>query len=90
VTTNDPATLAFYATEARTYVSVRPDEVSRFIVDFLRLLPAGASILELGCGGGADAAYMIEAGFAVEPTDGVSEMAAIAEAAWSPSARSAL
>jgi cyclopropane fatty-acyl-phospholipid synthase-like methyltransferase len=80
VSTSDPATLAFYAAEAQTYVSVRPDEVSRFIVDFLRHLPAGASILELGCGGGADAAYMIEAGFAVEPTDGVPEMAAIAEA----------
>jgi SAM-dependent methyltransferase len=80
VTTNDPATLAFYAAEARTYVSVRPDEVSRFIIDFLQHLPAGAAILELGCGGGADAAYMIEAGFAVDPTDGVPEMAAIAEA----------
>jgi 2-polyprenyl-3-methyl-5-hydroxy-6-metoxy-1,4-benzoquinol methylase len=73
-------TLAFYAAEAERYVGIRPNEVSRFIVDFLRHLPLGASILELGCGGGADAAYMTNAGFAVEPTDGVPEMAALAQA----------
>jgi SAM-dependent methyltransferase len=43
-------------------------------------LPAGAGILELGCGGGRDAAHMIGRGFAVDPTDGVAEIAAKAEA----------
>ena len=35
--------------------------------------------LELGCGGGVDAAHMISRGFDVDPTDGVAEMAATAE-----------
>jgi SAM-dependent methyltransferase len=76
----DPATLAFYAAEAPVYVTARPEDVSLEVVKFLKLLPPGASILELGCGGGFDAAYMIAAGFDVEPTDGVPEMAAEAEA----------
>jgi SAM-dependent methyltransferase len=37
-------------------------------------------ILELGCGSGRDAAAMEARGFRVEPTDGVPEMAAQAEA----------
>jgi SAM-dependent methyltransferase len=75
----DPATIAFYAAEAPVYVTARPEGVSGEVVDFLKLLPPGASILELGCGGGFDAAHMIAAGFDVEPTDGVPEMAAEAE-----------
>jgi SAM-dependent methyltransferase len=77
---HDPATLAFYAAEATSYTSVRPDSVAPHLSAFLNRLLPGASILELGCGGGCDAEYMIERGFAVEPTDGVAEMAAHAEA----------
>ncbi|MDO1580780.1 class I SAM-dependent methyltransferase [Rhizobium oryzicola] len=43
---------------------------------FLALLPVGAAILELGCGGGHDTRCMIDAGFAVTPTDGIAEIAA--------------
>ncbi len=78
--TADPATLAFYAAEAPVYVTARPEGVSDEVVEFLKLLSVGASILELGCGGGVDAAYMIASGFDVEPTDGVPEMATEAEA----------
>jgi SAM-dependent methyltransferase len=77
---SDPATLAFYAAEAPTYVTARPEAAWHQLADFLGRLPKGASILELGSGGGIDAAYMIAAGFAVDPTDGVAEMAAQAEA----------
>jgi SAM-dependent methyltransferase len=77
--TADPATLAFYAAEAPVYVRSRPDEVDRYLPSFLARLPYGCSILELGCGGGIDAAYMIEQGFDVDPTDGVPAMAAQAE-----------
>jgi 2-polyprenyl-3-methyl-5-hydroxy-6-metoxy-1,4-benzoquinol methylase len=76
----DPETLDFYEREAAQYLSVRPSGVSRHIDGFLERLPAGGSILELGCGGGADAAHMISAGFDVDPTDGVPAMAAQAEA----------
>jgi SAM-dependent methyltransferase len=78
VTRFDSATLAFYEKEAPVYTSSRPDGVARHIPDFLDLLPEGASILELGCGGGRDAEYMIERGFIVDPTDGVYSMAAMA------------
>ncbi len=77
---SDPQTLAFYGAEASTYVGFRPDDVSHHLSDFLKRLPHGGSILELGCGGGVDAAHMNAAGFDVEPTDGVAEMAAQAEA----------
>jgi SAM-dependent methyltransferase len=80
VNASDPATLDFYAAEAPVYVSSRPEGVSRHLMGFLERLPQGGKILELGCGGGIDAAHMIEAGFDVEPTDGVAEIAAQAEA----------
>jgi SAM-dependent methyltransferase len=76
----DPDTLAFYAAEAPIYVTQRPGEVYSYLDDFLDRLTPGASILELGCGGGIDAAHMIARGFAVDATDGVAEMAAQAEA----------
>jgi SAM-dependent methyltransferase len=80
VSASDPATLAFYASEAGEYVTARPTELDPHLAEFLERLPTGASILELGCGGGRDAAHMIERGFAVHPTDGVAAMAAQAEA----------
>jgi SAM-dependent methyltransferase len=76
----DPATLAFYADQTEMYLGCRPDHVNSEVSDFLALLAPKARILELGCGGGADAEYMISQGFNVEPTDGVAEMAARAEA----------
>lgn len=71
----DAATLAFYATEAPVYTASGKDGASRHLEPFLdRLLP-GSSILELGCGGGYDAAFMIGRGFTVDATDGVPAMA---------------
>ncbi|MBR1828994.1 MAG: class I SAM-dependent methyltransferase [Atopobiaceae bacterium] len=37
---------------------------------FMAELPAGGSILDLGCGSGRDTAYFREKGFTVTPTDG--------------------
>lgn len=54
--------------------------MSRHLDRFLDRLPDGAEILELGCGGGRDAAHMMMRGFVVDPTDGVAEIAAKAEA----------
>lgn len=47
---------------------------------FLDSLAPGASILELGCGGGREAEAMIAAGFIVDATDGVVALAREAEA----------
>jgi SAM-dependent methyltransferase len=72
----DPETLAFYAREAADYVARWPDGNHRHLSGLLGQLAPGARILELGCGSGRDAAYMLARGFAVEPTDGVPQMAA--------------
>lgn len=72
----DPQTLSFYQDEAPVYTASGPEGASRHMPSFLERLPSGASVLELGCGGGRDAQYMIAKGFAVEATDGVPAIAA--------------
>ncbi|MFM5955124.1 MAG: class I SAM-dependent methyltransferase [Novosphingobium sp.] len=76
----DPATLAFYAAEAPDYAASGPGGIGRHLEGFLERLAPRARILELGCGSGRDAAHMEACGFVVEPTDGVPEMAAQAQA----------
>jgi len=76
---HDAATLAFYDREAEVYAA-RPREGRNARLDrFLDRLTPGASILELGSGGGADAEQMIVRGFDVTPTDGSPGLAAQAE-----------
>lgn len=75
----DPETLDFYATAAPTYTASGPKGASRHLQPFLDRLTPGARILELGCGGGLDAQYMLERGFDVDATDGTVEIAAQAE-----------
>lgn len=75
----DQATLDFYAVEAPVYVASGNGGVSRHLPGFLERLTPGARILELGCGGGIDAAFMAAQGFAVEATDGTAEIALKAE-----------
>jgi SAM-dependent methyltransferase len=77
---HDQATLDFYAAEAPVYTASGPGGISRHLDGFLELLPPGASVLELGCGGGRDSEAMLARGFDVEPSDGVAEIAAQAEA----------
>jgi SAM-dependent methyltransferase len=72
----DEDTLRFYAREAAAYAAgARQAQASR-LAGFLARLAPGASILELGCGGGIDAAAMARLGFGVDATDGSPEMAA--------------
>ncbi|MEM9633489.1 MAG: class I SAM-dependent methyltransferase [Pseudomonadota bacterium] len=75
----DDPTLQFYSKEAPVYTASGKGGVSRHLEEFLRRLPGGARVLELGCGGGRDAEAMMAAGFDVEPTDGTPEIAARAE-----------
>lgn len=83
----DRNTLDFYTRNAAHYLQSRPDAPSHELVPFLERLPVGARILELGCGGGRDAAYMVEQGFDVDPTDGSEAMAAEAEKCLGKAAR---
>ncbi|MCV9965772.1 class I SAM-dependent methyltransferase [Pararhizobium sp. BT-229] len=75
----DAETLRFYTREAEAY-SARPLPAKNERLDlFIATLPAGAKILELGCGGGHDSRMMLARGFDVTPTDGSPEMARQAE-----------
>ena len=75
----EDTTAEFYATNAQTYVERGGAYENPWRQRFLGSLKAGASILELGCGGGYDAEAMIAAGFDVAPTDGTPEMSAQAQ-----------
>ena len=75
----DDRTINFYTQEALDYAARGEYPLSKHIEDFLSLLPAGANILELGCGAGRDSEFMIARGFDVRPTDGTPEMAQAAE-----------
>ncbi|MGH6862553.1 MAG: class I SAM-dependent methyltransferase [Phyllobacterium sp.] len=72
---DDRDTLQFYAREAEKYANRDKDRSYRHLDAFLKRLHQGCSILELGCGGGDDSAYMLAKGFAVTPTDGSPELA---------------
>ena len=73
----DEETLQFYSSNAQAYAGREITKHTR-LVRFLELLPAGATVLELGCGAGADSAAMLARGFDVRPTDGSPEMAKVA------------
>ena len=70
----DEDTLQFYRSNAHAYAAREIAKHTR-LTRFLALLPPAASILELGCGAGADSAQMLAAGFDVRPTDGSPELA---------------
>lgn len=71
----DDPTSRFYSDNAEVYASHLSQPSSIQLDQFLAKLPAGAAILELGCGNGRDSAAMIARGFSAMPTDGIPEMA---------------
>ncbi|MGR9246959.1 class I SAM-dependent methyltransferase [Rhizobium leguminosarum] len=73
-------TSAFYRENAETYAKRARSLPKQQLDAFLAELAPGAAILELGCGGGQDSAYMLSQGFDVTPTDGSTELARQAEA----------
>ena len=77
--THDPQTLAFYDREATAYAGRRLPKASKGLSDFLAALPAGAQVLDLGCGGGQDSEVMLAQGFEVTPLDGSAGLARIAQ-----------
>jgi len=72
-------TTSFYADNAETYATRDRKPPTKRLDAFLAALPEKARILELGCGGGQDCAYMLSKGFDVTPTDGSAELAHEAE-----------
>jgi len=70
----DDETLRFYADNAATYAQHRTRPMGEKLQAFLATLSSGARILELGCGNGMDAEYMLAQGFGVDATDGTPEL----------------
>ena len=83
----DPDTIGFYQARAPHWVFHSGDAHSHQLDGFLDRLPEGAAVLELGCGGGRDAARMKVRGFAVDATDAVPALVKRANAAFGLSAR---
>lgn len=83
----DPSTLAYYENSAPSYTLSFGQAPSRHLDAFLDRLQPAAHILELGCGGGRDAARMVERGFTVDATDGVAAMVRKANERFSLGAR---
>lgn len=73
---HDDETLAFYDREAVAYAARREAEGSEQLAHFIAEMSPGASVLDLGCGGGQDAQVMAGAGLRVTAIDGSPAMAA--------------
>ncbi|MBY4606351.1 class I SAM-dependent methyltransferase [Rhizobium sp. 9T] len=73
------STSAFYDENAEIYANRARSLPKQQLDAFLARLAPGAAILELGCGGGQDSAYMLSQGFDVTPTDGSAELTRQAE-----------
>ena len=73
----DEDTLQFYRRNAEAYAGWAKAPSTR-LKGFLKLLPPGGAILELGCGAGNHAAVMLADGFVLRATDGSPEMAEVA------------
>lgn len=83
----DPATIAYYQTSAPRYTLSFGQAPSRHLDRFLDRLHPGATILELGCGGGRDSARIIERGFELDATDGTPAMVKKADERFDVGAR---
>lgn len=71
-------TIDFYDDNAADYAA--DGGVNPRLAGFLARCRPGGRILELGTGGGFDARAILDAGFALDATDGSAELAAIASA----------
>jgi len=74
-------TLDAYRRHALRYAQRTPTEPSPLVAELSRLLPAGSSVLELGCGTGRDADALEAAGFTVDRTDAAASFVALQHAA---------
>lgn len=72
---SDAQTIAFYDREAREYSkSTTPAKVPRRLKSFAKRLPAGGTVLDLGCGGGWAAAEFQDLGLSATAMDASAAM----------------
>lgn len=77
-------TLAAYRAHALRYAQRTPETPSPLVDDLVGLVPAGSSVLELGCGTGRDADALEAAGLTVDRTDAAAPFVALQHAAGHP------
>jgi len=70
-------TLDAYRRHALRYAQRTPTQPSPLVAELSALLPAGGSVLELGCGTGRDADALEAAGFTVDRTDAAASFVAL-------------
>lgn len=75
---SDDETLAVYAAQSEKYAALTQAVGPPLLAEFIASLPQGGTVLDLGCGPGASAAVMADAGLTVHATDAVPEMIALA------------
>ena len=77
---SDPETLRVYAGKASDYAEMIAPVARKDpqLAAFIKAVPAGGEVLDLGCGPGHYAAEMAKAGLRVTATDPVPEMVALA------------
>ena len=78
---SDPETLAVYARRAQDYARLTDgaNTADPCLKAFIAALPPGSHALDLGCGPGAAAAQMAQAGLVVDAYDPVPEMVGMAK-----------
>ncbi|MBR5213795.1 MAG: class I SAM-dependent methyltransferase [Akkermansia sp.] len=73
-------TLEYYNNNASAFTTDTQNvDFSEFQKDFLRFIPDGGLILDLGCGAGRDSKAFIDAGYSVDAVDGSEALCKIAE-----------
>ncbi|PCH72119.1 MAG: SAM-dependent methyltransferase [Rhodobacteraceae bacterium] len=89
---SDPETIRVYDDRAKDYADLTDDQVTDDpkLAAFIAACPDGGRVLDLGCGPGAAAAAMAQAGLKVEAWDASSEMVAMAARHPGVSARQAV
>ncbi len=66
----DEKTIQFYDGAAQRYASfVKAPKADQHLIDFMSLLPAGARVLDLGCGPAQASVHMRDAGLDPDPVD---------------------
>lgn len=86
----DRETIAVYDARADEYAKLEPSDMpSEALATFMKALPDGAGVLDLGCGPGTSARHMVRAGCVVDALDASAEMIGLASAIEGVTARQA-
>lgn len=81
----DQETIALYDARATDYdATVTKDVASDSLRAFFTAMPAGARVLDLGCGPGSASLFMMRAGIKVDPVDASAGMVRAAESRGLP------